>query len=61
MTNCQVCIQCANYDQAGSYQWVEGPEQCVQFNAGPSIPSQAVGTGDENTGGIRCRVRAFCS
>lgn len=60
LSGCQICVQCANHDQEGAYRWVEGPVRCIPVNGGLTDWSEAMGTGDENTGGIRCRTSMSC-
>ena len=59
INNCQVCIQCGHHDEEGTYVWVDGPITCT--TSGWSAFSSINTGGDEESGGVRCRVSIDCS
>ncbi|MFN3696924.1 MAG: prepilin-type N-terminal cleavage/methylation domain-containing protein [Pseudobdellovibrio sp.] len=57
---CQVCIQCGHHDEEGGYSWNDGAISCINTNMGYTSWSSISTSGDEETGGVRCRTSLTC-
>ena len=61
MGNCSVCIQCGHLDESDGSTWRNDTSpECRSFNGGYTGWSEEDTTGDEETGGVRCRVLVNC-